>query len=328
MNSARQVDEQIQAMKAAGWSNQAIVWNTAKLCIGWPYVFGAWGAYCTTEERKKRYSSAHPTIYSACQVLRDKDPKSSCSGCKWFPNDERVRCYDCRGFTDWCMKQVGIDLIGEGATSQWNTASNWSAKGEVKDGIPADTLVCLFYPDKKNPKKMAHTGLGLNGETVECSSGVEYHEKMAKKWTHWAVPNGISQAAVPPTPTPPTPTPDPQPATRPTIRKGNRNVYVKEMQTMLDRLGYSLGICGVDGDFGAATEKALKEFQRDHQLDQDGVCGPKSWAALQEAMDKLKEKPDPVKTYSVIISGLDMEKAQEIAGNYPNARIVEGSALS
>ena len=82
MNCARQVDEQIAIMKAEGWTNQAIVWATAKLCVGWPYVFGAWGAYCTTQERKKRYKSDHPTIYSACQVLRSKDPKSSCAGCK------------------------------------------------------------------------------------------------------------------------------------------------------------------------------------------------------------------------------------------------------
>lgn len=207
MNSARQVDEQILQMKQDGWANQAIVWNTAKLCVGWPYVFGAWGADCTTAERKKRYRDSHPTIYSKCQVLRSSNPKPSCAGCQWFPGGERVRCYDCRGFTDWCLKQVGIDLVGEGATSQWNTASNWSAKGEVKDGIPADTLVCLF---KANGNKMEHTGLGLNGETVECSNGVEYHEKMASKWTHWAVPCGIDPSPVPPAPTPPEPTPTPK----------------------------------------------------------------------------------------------------------------------
>ena len=229
MNSARQVDEQILQMKQAGWANQAIVWNTAKLCVGWPYVFGAWGAYCTTAERKKRYRDSHPTIYSKCQVLRSSNPKPSCAGCQWFPGGERVRCYDCRGFTDWCLLQVGIDLIGEGATSQWNTASNWSAKGEVKDGIPADTLVCLFYPDKNNPRKMAHTGLGLNGETVECSNGVEYHEKMASKWTHWAVPNGISPAPVPPTPTPPTPTPPgPEPTPEGYATVTGKNVALRE----------------------------------------------------------------------------------------------------
>lgn len=210
MNSARQVDEQIKVMKADGWCNRDIVWWTARLCEGWPYVFGAWGAYCTPEERRKRYKSDHPTIYSACQVLRDKDRKSSCSGCKWFPNGERVRCFDCRGFTDWVLLQVGIDLIGEGATSQWNHNENWSQKGEVKDGIPANTLVCLFYPDSKNQSKMAHTGFGLNGETVECSSGVEYHEKMSSKWTHWAIPVGISADPIPPTPVPPEPEPVPE----------------------------------------------------------------------------------------------------------------------
>lgn len=206
MNTANCVDQQVTAWKAEGKDLQFIVWNTALLCVGWPYVFGAWGAYCTTAERKKRYKKDHPTIYSACQVLRSKDPKSSCSGCKWFPDGERVRCYDCRGFTDWCLLQVGIDLIGEGCTSQWNTEANWSAKGRVSDGVPQETLVCLF---KANGSKMEHTGFGLNGETVECSSGVEYHQSMASKWTHWAVPVGIHAGPVPPEPTPtPTPTPE------------------------------------------------------------------------------------------------------------------------
>lgn len=207
MNSARQVDEQIRVMKNDGWCNRDIVWWTARLCEGWPYVFGAWGAYCTTTERKKRYKPDHDTIYSKCQVLRDKNPKSSCDGCQWFPNGERVRCYDCRGFTDWCLLQVGIDLVGEGATSQWSSNENWTQKGEVKDGIPENVLVCLF---KADGAKMAHTGFGLNGETVECSNGVEYHEKMSSKWTHWAIPAGISADPVPPAPVPPEPEPTPE----------------------------------------------------------------------------------------------------------------------
>ncbi len=211
MNSARQVDEQIRKMKADGWSAQDIAWWTARLCEGWPYVFGAWGAYCTPEERRKRYKKDHPTIYSKCQVLRADNPTPSCGGCKWFPNGERARCFDCRGFTDWVLLQVGIDLIGEGATSQWNHDENWSAKGEVADGIPENTLVCLFYPDKNKPKTMAHTGLGLNGETVECSNGVEYHDKMAAKWEYWAVPVGISAGPVPPEPPKPEPVPVPVP---------------------------------------------------------------------------------------------------------------------
>jgi peptidoglycan hydrolase-like protein with peptidoglycan-binding domain len=40
-----------------------------------------------------------------------------------------------------------------------------------------------------------------------------------------------------------------------------------------------LGI-GVDGDFGAKTEAAVKEFQRNRGLDPDGVVGKQTWAAL------------------------------------------------
>jgi uncharacterized protein YgiM (DUF1202 family) len=47
---------------------------------------------------------------------------------------------------------------------------------------------------------MEHTGFGLNGQTLECSSGVEFHEKMASKWTDWAVPNGIDAGPIPPEP--------------------------------------------------------------------------------------------------------------------------------
>ena len=197
MNTAKYVDEQIPLLKSSGIPLSEAVWQLALMCVGWPYVFGAWGAYCTPEERRKRYSDSHPTIKSACQVLRDNDPKPSCAGCKWYPENQRVRCYDCRGFTDWCLKQFGIDLAGEGCTSQWNNEKNWQAKGYVKDGIQADTLVCLFYEKKDEPKKMAHTGFGYNGETVECSSGVQHKTAIDKKWTRWAVPAGITDQPEP-----------------------------------------------------------------------------------------------------------------------------------
>ncbi len=49
--------------------------------------------------------------------------------------------------------------------------------------------------------------------------------------------------------------------------KGNE---VKKLQRMLKQLGYAVE---PDGDFGSGTEKAVKKFQREHNLDDDGVVG-------------------------------------------------------
>ena len=53
------------------------------------------------------------------------------------------------------------------------------------------------------------------------------------------------------------------------------------MQSMLIAIGYSCGNSGADGDFGNNTLNALLSFQKDHNLDADGIYGKKSKAALE-----------------------------------------------
>lgn len=314
MNSANQVDQQIQVMKNDGWTNQMVAWETAKLCVGWAYVFGARGEYCTPANRRKYYASKgdeHPTIKSACKNF---DGSGSCSGCKWYPGGAKTRFFDCRGFTYWVLKAVyGWELMGAGATSQWSNGSNWKAKGEIGT-MPKDTLCCLFV---KKGNTMSHTGFGYNNETCECSSGVQYFSKRNKKWTHWGVPACIEGAVPTPTPTP-DPEPTPTPVTEPTLRRGNKGEAVRRMQTLLFDLGYSFGSYGVDGDFGIATAAALKQFQKDHGLQPDGICGPQTWAALKEAKEKPKEQ-----FYTVSIPHLDKTQAEAIRNNYPGSTITE-----
>lgn len=262
MNAARYVDEMVLAWKAQGLPKDKIVFEAAKLCSGWPYVFGSWGAYCTVSERKKRYRDAHPTIKTACKAYNG----GSCAGCKWYPGGERVRCYDCRGFTDWCLNRVGIDLIGEGCRSQWNS-NNWAEKGTI-DTMPANALCCLFI---YKGGKWTHTGLGFNDETVECSAGVQI-KKRDNRWTHWAIPYGLYDT--PPAPTPPSPT-------RPTLRKGSSGEYVKLAQELLLKKGYDLSPYGADGKFGNKTFNTVKAFQKDHNLSVDGIVGKMTWKALE-----------------------------------------------
>jgi peptidoglycan hydrolase-like protein with peptidoglycan-binding domain len=71
---------------------------------------------------------------------------------------------------------------------------------------------------------------------------------------------------------PPPPIPAQDDAKRPTLRRGARGPFVKQMQKLL-------GVAA-DGVFGPNTEAALRAFQRTHKLVPDGIAGPKSWAAL------------------------------------------------
>lgn len=299
MNSAEYVTKKIDEMKASGMPLQQVAWEAALLCVGWAYVFGARGQYCTPANRRARYSDAHPTIKSACKNYNGNG-SSGCKGCKWYPSEKLTRFFDCRGFTYWILLQIyKWELMGSGATSQWNDEKNWKAKGTVAEGIPKDTLVCLFV---RKGKVMEHTGFGYNGETCECSSGVQHFTKMNKKWTDWGVPACIDGDV---------PTPTPTPETKPTLRKGDKGAWVTLAQTELKNKGYDLGKYGVDGDFGSATEKAVKQFQNDNGLKVDGIIGSATWAALDSA--------EPVQLYTVTVAHLTATEADGLVAKYPNA---------
>ncbi len=64
------------------------------------------------------------------------------------------------------------------------------------------------------------------------------------------------------------------------LRKGATGAQVKTLQRLLKALGYSVGIYGVDGSFGSATEKAVLKFQKVNGLAQDGIVGKNTWSKL------------------------------------------------
>lgn len=67
--------------------------------------------------------------------------------------------------------------------------------------------------------------------------------------------------------------------TLPVIYKGCTGASVNALQTLLvHRYGYSTN--GIDGIFGSGTRAAVVKFQEKHGLEDDGVVGPKTWAAL------------------------------------------------
>ncbi len=59
---------------------------------------------------------------------------------------------------------------------------------------------------------------------------------------------------------------------------GSRGEEVRAIQIKLSSLGYYNG--SIDGIYGSATEKAVRQFQYDNSLVSDGIAGDKTLAAL------------------------------------------------
>lgn len=67
------------------------------------------------------------------------------------------------------------------------------------------------------------------------------------------------------------------------LDKGDKGEDVAEMQRMLLRIGYRIGIA--DGIFGKKTEEAIKSFQALYGLKADGIVGPTTWRVLDQVAD-------------------------------------------
>jgi Putative peptidoglycan binding domain len=99
---------------------------------------------------------------------------------------------------------------------------------------------------------------------------------------------GGSHTVAPPTTVPTTASTATQaPATAPsapatTLKPGDKGVQVKALQRALASLGYESG--KIDGQYGPGTQKALAAFQKAHGLTADGILGPKTLAALGNAL--------------------------------------------
>ncbi|MEJ9162569.1 peptidoglycan-binding domain-containing protein, partial [Paenibacillus graminis] len=62
---------------------------------------------------------------------------------------------------------------------------------------------------------------------------------------------------------------------RPLIKNGSKGPDVSRIQTALQNAGFSPG--SVDSDFGSKTEDAVRNFQKAHKLEVDGIVGDNTW---------------------------------------------------
>ena len=92
----------------------------------------------------------------------------------------------------------------------------------------------------------------------------------------------------------PAPDPSPAPAPQPSINNnvlsiGDTGEDVRKLQEQLVKLGYNVGSKGPDGDFGSKTYAAVIDFQRKHNLKDDGIVGPLTENAIKEAIKNMEQ---------------------------------------
>lgn len=72
-----------------------------------------------------------------------------------------------------------------------------------------------------------------------------------------------------------------------TLRRGDQGPDVAELQRDLSAAGYPVPPLG---HFGPITEAAVRDYQRAHELDDDGVAGPLTRASLDGAPPGVREE--------------------------------------
>ena len=124
------------------------------------------------------------------------------------------------------------------------------------------------------------------------------------------------------------PTPDnskPSTSSKPSLKKGATGEAVKELQSSLNKLGYSCGT--VDGSFGNMTLAAVLAFQKKYGLVQDGCVGPVTWEAIELALKNLEVPKKDAVSETIIKPSTSSLKDGDVITLVDNATYVDGKEV-
>lgn len=227
--------------------------------VGKPYWYGTYGQTATERlylSKKEQY----PKYYNWAND---------------YPEQYGQRVHDCTGLTEGY-------LMSETPTSRpvYRSKYDFSANGLLKackesgsiDTIPEIPGVCVFYS--------GHTGVYIgNGEVVEARGhayGVVITKLSERPWSNWGKHPYIDYENEEEVKT--------VEVELKVLRKGMKGYgEIETLQRLLVSLGYkdSNGkVLEIDCSFGGKTLYAVKNYQKDNDLEVDGVVGRKTWNCL------------------------------------------------
>ncbi|MEL7608994.1 MAG: peptidoglycan-binding protein [Bacillota bacterium] len=183
-------------------------------------------------------------------------------------------------------RAVGIRRFTQGITTLFNTLT---LKGKIVAGCALSLALILgvsaLIAPPKQTSALANANPGTSPLLGTSPSGTSDDLIEIRLNTPTIAPTSA-----------PTPTPDP------TLKKGMDDERVKELQDRLMDLGY-LDLDESTMHFGSATADAVKRFQRQHNLQMDGIAGGETLRMINS---------DEAKPYTLLqgTSGTDVDSFQ------------------
>ena len=160
---------------------------------------------------------------------------------------------DCSALVRVCCCYAGITVGDFNTASETNTLMNTGKFEKYTDSDHCKSSKKLMRGDILNTKTKGHTVVVLSNGSDANNESKPSNEKILGDRI---------------------------------LKNGSEGSDVKELQGYLIELGYDCGKWGADGEYGDATELAVRAFQKDHGCGVDGDYGPETHAALMKALEQ------------------------------------------
>lgn len=183
----------------------------------------------------------------------------------WGGESEAEGGYDCSGFVFAVLNKCGMKVSR-------TTAQGYSALGRKVTNIQSADL--LFFG--KSTRRITHIAIAINGtqmiESIGNSKNTKTNKGKGVSITNISRRNDLvlvkrivdfKKEKL---------------TTMSLLKKGSKNNDVTVFEILMSKLGYYTGT--IDTIYGKGCASACINFQKDHNLVQDGECGNNTWKAL------------------------------------------------
>lgn len=183
----------------------------------------------------------------------------------WGGESEAEGGYDCSGFVYSVLNKCGMKVPR-------TTAQGYSALGKKVSNIQSADL--LYFG--KSVKRITHIAIAINSTQMIESQGNSKNTK-TNKGKGVSITNishrsdlvlvkrivDFEKEKI---------------TTMSLLKRGTKNNDVTVFEVLMSKIGYYTG--SIDTAYGKGCVSACINFQRDHNLLQDGECGNNTWKAL------------------------------------------------